>query len=43
MKFIEVDKKFENPTGDDTDTAIDEYQRFANYLLEMADWINVTI
>ena len=37
LKFIEVDKKFENPTGDETDTAIDEYQTFVNYLLQMAD------
>ena len=37
FRFIEVDKKFENPTGDETDTTIDEYQKFVNHLLQMAD------
>jgi len=37
LKFIEVDKKFENPTGDETDTTVEEYQKFANYLLAMEE------
>jgi len=37
LKFIEVDKKFENPTGEETDTTVEEYQKFANYLLAMEE------
>ena len=34
FRFIEVDKKFENPTGDETDTTIDEYQKFVDHLIQ---------
>jgi len=37
LKCIEVDKKFENPTGDDSDTTAAEYQKFADYLLSVED------
>jgi len=35
LKCIEVDKKFENPTGTEEDTAPAEYQKFADYLLSV--------
>lgn len=37
LKCIEVDKKFENPTGDETDTGPEEYQKFADYLLSVEE------
>jgi len=33
MKAIEVDTKFENPSGDESDTTAAEYQKFSGYLL----------
>ena len=37
LKCIEVDAKFENPTGDETDTSAAEYQKFADYLLSVEE------
>ena len=37
MKSIELDTKFENPTGDESDTTAAEYDKFANYLLSVEE------
>jgi len=37
MKSIELDKTFENPSADDSDTAAANYQKFADYLLSVGD------
>jgi len=33
MKSIELDKSFDNPSADESDTASADYQKFADYLL----------
>ena len=33
-KSIVVEEVFENPTGDETDTTIDEYQKFVDHLIQ---------
>jgi len=33
LKYIVVDKQFENPTHDESDTTIEEYKKFTDYIL----------
>jgi len=37
MKAIEVDKKFDNPGGDESDTMPAEYQKFSDYMLSVEE------